>query len=111
MEGAGTMPKQWFVLRVQSGREDSRGEVSGEPDSLMTLVDRLAAQLLAGSTGEGRHRLEKLTSTSLPALRAYLAGQSAYRRGAYVQSIADFQRALEHDSSFVLAAIALALDP
>ena len=23
MEGAGTMPKQWFVLRVQSGREDT----------------------------------------------------------------------------------------
>ena len=96
------------IVDVGSGREDSRGEVSGAPDSLMTLVDRLAAQLLAGSTGEGGHRLEKLTSTSLPALRAYLAGQAAFRRGAYVESIGHFRRAIEHDSSFALAAIALA---
>ena len=96
------------IVDVGSGREDSRGEVSGAPDSLMTLVDRLAAQLLAGSTGEGGHRLEKLTSTSLPALRAYLAGQASFRRGAYVASVAHFRRAIEYDSSFALAAIALA---
>ena len=96
------------IVDVPSGREDSRGEVSGAPDSLMTLVDRLAAQLLAGSTGEGGHRLEKLTSTSLPALRAYLAGQASFRRGAYVDAVGHFRRAVEHDSSFALAAIALA---
>lgn len=96
------------VLNVSTGKEENRGEISGSPDSLMPLVDRLAAQLLAGVAGESGHRLAKLTSTSLPALRAYLAGQSSYRRGGYEDAIGDYSRAIEMDSTFALAAIGLA---
>jgi hypothetical protein len=96
------------IVDVRTGKEDSRGEISGSPDSLMVLVDRLAAQLIAGSSGARGHQLAKLTSTSLPALRAYLAGQSAYRRGSYNDAIEHYQRAIEYDSTFALAAIGLA---
>jgi tetratricopeptide (TPR) repeat protein len=96
------------IVDVKSSKEDSRGEISGSPDSLMRLVDQLAAQLLAGSAGASGHTLEKLTSTSLPALRAYLAGQSAYRKGSYRDALRNYQRAVEQDSSFALAALGLA---
>ncbi len=96
------------IVDVRSGREESRGEITGAPDSLVPLVDRLAAQLLAGSAGVSGHQLEKLTSTSLPALRSYLAGQAAYRHGAYNRALQDFRRAVEQDSGFALAAIGLA---
>ena len=96
------------ITDVKSSKEDSRGEITGSPDSLMRLVDQLAAQLLAGSAGASGHTLAKLTSTSLPALRAYLAGQAAYRKGSYRDAIRDYQRAVEQDSTFALAALGLA---
>jgi tetratricopeptide (TPR) repeat protein len=96
------------IVDVETGKEDSRGETSGSADSLVRLVDRLAAQLLAGSAGASGHILEKLTSTSLPALQSYLAGQALYRRGAYQEAMRQFQRAVERDSTFALAAIGLA---
>ena len=96
------------MVDVASSREESRGEISGPPDSLMPMVDNLAAQLLAGSAGASGHMLEKLTSTSLPALRIYLSAQAAYRRGAYREALRNYQRAVEQDSSFALAALGLA---
>jgi serine/threonine-protein kinase len=65
-----------------SARGDSitRLSVEGPPDSLAWLVDRLAARLLAETSVEGAGRSPSLTSTSLPALRAYLDGQSKIRR-------------------------------
>ncbi|MGH7718723.1 MAG: hypothetical protein ACREON_07765, partial [Gemmatimonadaceae bacterium] len=65
-------------------------------------------QLLALEAGEGGHRLTKLTSTSLPALRAYLDGQAAYRRGEYSTAGEHFNRAVQLDTTFALAALALA---
>ncbi len=76
-------------------------------DSLTTLVDRLAAQLLALEAGESEHRLAALTSTSLPALRAYLEGQAAYRRARYEEAVTLFRCALAIDSTFALAGIGL----
>ena len=94
------------LLRVD-GREAQVGAtVTGPSDSVASLLDRLIAQLLAQEAGEGE-RLEVLTSTSLPAVQAYLAGQSAYRGGRYTQAVRDFERALEYDSTFALAATGL----
>jgi tetratricopeptide (TPR) repeat protein len=53
-------------------------------------------------------RLAKHTSTSSQALRAYLDGQSAYRRGGYRDAIRFFRRALEIDASFAMAGLGLA---
>lgn len=90
-----------------SARRRAQAEVGGPGDSLPALVDRLAASLLALGSGEDERRLSALTSTSLPALRAYLAGQSLARQGAPLSAGDRFARAVELDSTFALAAFEL----
>jgi len=84
-----------------------RASAQGPHTVLPVLVDRLVAQLLSASAGEDPQRLDALTSTSLPALRAYLDGQAAYRRGRYAESLTHFGRALDLDSTFALAGLGL----
>jgi tetratricopeptide (TPR) repeat protein len=94
------------VLRdAPGGSVGARASVEGSPDSLPRLVDRLAGQLLALAAGEGEQRLASLTSTSLPALRAYLEGQALLRRGKFPESAEKFRLALERDSTFALAGL------
>ncbi len=95
------------VLSVPSGNVVAERSVIGVQDSLSFMVDRLVAEVLSLGAGEGEQRLAALTSTSLPALRAYLAGQHAYRRGQYQMAIGLFDEALAFDSTFALAAIGL----
>jgi tetratricopeptide (TPR) repeat protein len=95
------------LLAVPGGEVGAQASVEGSTDSLTALVDRLTAQLLAREAGE-EQRLASLTSTSLPALRAYLDGQATYRRGRYADAEGRFRQALELDSTFALAALGLA---
>ena len=81
--------------------------VEGPLDSLSVLVDRLTARLLAGEAGE-TEKLASIATPSLPALRAYLDGQAAYRRGHYEEAARHFERALQLDETFALAALGLA---
>ncbi len=81
--------------------------VEGPPDSIPALVDRLAASLLSIGAGEERDRIASLTSTSLPALRAYLDGQALYRRADFADAEQSFRRAVELDSTFALAALGI----
>ena len=90
------------LIDVESGSE-IRANVAAPYDSLSGSIDRLAAEMLALEAGEPRHRLATLTSTSLPAIREYLEGSSALRRGAYADAVRRFDRALELDSTFALA--------
>jgi tetratricopeptide (TPR) repeat protein len=91
------------------GEAQTRASVTGPPDSVTSLVDQLAATLLMLEAGEASHRLATLTTTSLPALRSYLAGQWAYRRGDFRDAVDLYARAVDHDSTFALAAMSLAL--
>ena len=84
-----------------------RRTVQGSPDSISALVDVLAAQLLSLRAGEDEDRLAVLTRTPLPALRAYLEGQSAYRRGRYDQAREAYRRALLVDPDFLQAIVGL----
>jgi len=86
-----------------------RASAEGAHTELPAVVDRLVAQLLSASAGEDPQRLDGLTSTSLPALRAYLEGQAAYRRGRYSEAIGHFGRAVDVDSTFALAGLGLSL--
>jgi hypothetical protein len=95
------------LLGVPDGTQLSRVSVEGPPDSLAQLVDQVAARLLATGSGEGEERLGKLTSTSLPALRAYLDGKAKLRRGQAFLAATDFARALDNDSTFALAGLGL----
>ncbi|GAC1478042.1 MAG: hypothetical protein NVS1B4_21490 [Gemmatimonadaceae bacterium] len=96
------------VVAASDGRTLARASVQGERDSIPRLVDGLAAQLLAVVAGEGGEHLPQLTSTPLPALRAYLAGRAAHRHGDDRAAVAHFSRALELDSTFALAGLELA---
>src|SRR5206468_3794057 len=77
----------------------------GNANTLLATVDKLVAQLLSLQAGENAQRLELLTTTSLPALRAYLDAQSAFRSGHFGHATEQYQRALDFDSTFVLAAM------
>jgi len=78
----------------------------GEASDLFRLVDDLASQLLAGSLSAPRDRLTRVaaaTTSSLPALKSYLAGEDQLRAGRYADAAASFQRATQLDSGFALA--------
>jgi tetratricopeptide (TPR) repeat protein len=94
---------------VAHGAAGAPVSVTGAADSLPWLVDRLVAGLLSVRAGEGGSRLSLLTSASLPALRAYLAGKQAYRGGRFGDAAAHFRRAVEIDSTFALAGLELIL--
>jgi DNA-binding SARP family transcriptional activator len=89
------------------GRVVARASVEGSPDSLLALVDRLAAQLLGLGAGIEASRLASFTTTSLPAVRAFLAGRTAFRAGRKDQAQRHFLEAVELDSNFTLAALDL----
>jgi eukaryotic-like serine/threonine-protein kinase len=95
------------LLPTSGGRSSTEASVQGPVDSLLSLVDQLAAQLLALGAGEAPQRLASATSTSLPALRYYLDGQAEYRRGQYQDAVRLFDQALMEDSTFALAALGL----
>jgi eukaryotic-like serine/threonine-protein kinase len=96
------------LLDVPGGKTRVRASVEGSLDSLPRLVDRLAAELLALGAGEDQQRLAGLISTSLPALRAYLDGQTLLRRGQFTPARERFEQALRLDSTFALAGLAYA---
>jgi hypothetical protein len=95
------------LLQVPGGAARAASNVTGTSDSLGVLIDRLTSELLAREAGEATQRVAELTSTPLPALRAYLQGQAAYRRGRYQEAVEWFDRALVQDSTFALAALGL----
>ena len=94
------------LLDVGSREARVRTSVEGPLDSLPRLVDQLAAKLLALGSGEDERRLAGLTSTSLPALRAYIDGQALLRRGAFEPARQRLEQAMQIDSTFALAGLA-----
>jgi serine/threonine-protein kinase len=112
-EVVGTPLRLMLNVRVRATNDDrdlAQVSVEGAPDSLAWLVDRLTVQLLAElSPDDERQRTASLTSTSLPALRAYLDGQAKLRRGDVFAATKEFDRALNEDSTFALAGLGLRL--
>jgi tetratricopeptide (TPR) repeat protein len=96
------------VLALPSGSVSGQGSVAGPVDSLSTLVDRLAARLLVSQAGQ-EDELSHFVSSSLPALRSYLAAQTAFRDGHFGVAIRGYADALRLDSTFALAALHEAL--
>ena len=93
------------MVDVPGGATRARATAEGSADSVTQLVDRLAASLLALGAGEEEQRLATLTSTSLPALRAYLDGEALLRRGAFRDAERKFLDALALDTTFALASL------
>jgi tetratricopeptide (TPR) repeat protein len=99
---------QISAAMYDQGRSDAvaHSSVEGDAADLFQLVDRLAADLIASRYGKPRERLTRaaaVTTGSLPALKAYLGGENAYREGRYPDAIEGLQKAVGTDSTFALA--------
>ncbi len=78
----------------------------GSPDQLFAMVDEVASDLLGGIGGASRTRVSRIaavTTSSFPALKAYLEGEAAFRAGLYEPAVQAFERAVAEDSAFALA--------
>jgi tetratricopeptide (TPR) repeat protein len=95
------------LMRTGDGRVLARENVSGSPDSIAALVNRLTAALLIREAGEAGERSVGLAAAPLDALQEYLAGRKAYRRGDYFGAMNLYRRAFARDSTFVEAALAM----
>ena len=95
------------LTRTGDGRVLARENVSGSPDSIAALVNRLTAALLIREAGEAGERSVGLAAAPLDALQEYLAGRKAYRRGDYFGAMNLYRRAFAGDSNFVEAALAM----
>jgi DNA-binding SARP family transcriptional activator len=86
--------------------------VSGRADSIFALVDALAARLLGGVGDPAAGRLTRtasLTTTSLPAFKAYLRGEEEMRAGRFERAADDYLAAVTLDSTFAVAHYRLSL--
>ena len=90
------------LRRTDRGGRALQAQTAGSPDSLPVLVDRLAAQLLAGQAAV-LPSLGELSSAK--AITAYLRGKAADRQGRYEDASAAYGVALQDDSTFALAAL------
>jgi tetratricopeptide (TPR) repeat protein len=95
------------ALYDASGRQRARAEVEDlSEDSLFSAVDLLVRELVAGQMRGPPQALDRtaaLTTTSLPALKDYLAGESAFRGGRFAEASERFGRAVAADTGFALA--------
>jgi serine/threonine-protein kinase len=97
-----------------AGRVEPIAQASAEGDStaLFQLVDQLSAQLLVrGERSQGARLAQtaSLTTSALPALKAYLDGERNLRAAQFDSAVAGFQAATALDSSFALAHYRLAV--
>lgn len=88
------------------GTERARAEGTAPRDSLFGLVDNLARGLLVGRLDRPEAEVARIaaqTTTSLPALRAYLDGERAMRAGDFTGASDAFRLATQRDTTFALA--------
>jgi tetratricopeptide (TPR) repeat protein/TolB-like protein len=102
------------VYDVASGKEIVSAQKQGSQDSVMSLIDRLSIDVVrAIAVGRADNplaigHLSSLTTTSLPALKAFLEGEAAFRPADFTHAIPAYERALAADSTFALALFRLA---
>ncbi|CAN5880085.1 hypothetical protein BH23GEM9_BH23GEM9_08930 [soil metagenome] len=101
------------VYDLDTGREVATGQAEGPADDVLRLVDELAVRTMrsllvsVGRAGAGDVSAETITTTSLPALRAYLEGETHYRKGRFADAVQSYERAVAADSTFAIALIRL----
>jgi DNA-binding SARP family transcriptional activator len=96
------------VLTVPGGVVSGQATITGSADSIFVLIDRLAVRLLLSEAGQDDD-LAHSVSRSPAATRAFLAGQTAFRRGDFARAVHSYGTALRRDSTFALAALYQAL--
>jgi len=87
-------------------------EVEGAEAELVHVVDKLAGELLAARFREAGGAIAETaarTTSSLPALKAWLAGETAITAGRYGPAMAALREAIAADSNFAMAHFRLAV--
>jgi hypothetical protein len=92
------------VIRSADGLIRRAPPVSGSADSLDALTNRVIVGIMAAAGGEARLDERSRTTASPAAMRAYLEGLAAWRRGQIEPATIAYERALDLDSSFAQAA-------
>ena len=100
---------------TDSDVELDKAVVEGDRAELFDVVDRVASRLLAGRVAGGRKdmvRIASVTTSSLPAAKAYLRGEAALADGGFRAAIDAYEEAVQIDPTFALAhyGIAVAAD-
>ena len=96
------------ILDVRRGAPIGEVQIKGDERHMDALSDSLTVGLLRelGTVRPiGATRSVRFSSTTVPALKAFLAGEQLYRRGAWDSAYAAFTRAMALDSTFVPAMI------
>ncbi|MBA3584971.1 MAG: hypothetical protein H0W36_10685, partial [Gemmatimonadetes bacterium] len=99
------------LYRTDTARSVAEASAEGAAEDVFAMVDEIAAGILGNMDGDPRARVERIaavTTSSLPALKAYLNGERAFRAGEYATATEAFQQAVEEDSLFALAYYRLA---
>lgn len=102
-------------LRISAALHDQRRDPEhtllqvseeGTEAELLEIVDRISAAIMAGHDVRAASQMSEVaarTTRSIPALRAYLAGEHALRAAHFDSAVASFERAIEIDTAFSLA--------
>jgi TolB-like protein/Tfp pilus assembly protein PilF len=93
-------------LYDEQGAEIARADGLAPSDQLFALLDEVARELLAGQLAGSESEVASgaaLSTASLPALREYLVGERAMRKGDFESAYSAFARATAIDSAFALA--------
>jgi tetratricopeptide (TPR) repeat protein len=97
------------IYEVATGTEVGQAQVEGSVDEVLTLVDQLSVDVMrallegAGAELPPIQHTASITTSSLPALRAYLESEAHYRAADFTSAIEALERAVQADSMFALA--------
>jgi len=94
------------LFRTEDGTPLARATVTGDPRDVASITDSLAAGLLRDiwrTTKAEVPELGRVTTSSLPALQAFLEGEHALLEGRWQGAAESYQRAMSADSTFWLA--------
>ncbi|HYO46293.1 MAG TPA: tetratricopeptide repeat protein [Gemmatimonadota bacterium] len=99
------------LYRTDTAQSMAEASAEGAAEDVFAMVDEIAAGILGNLDGDPGARVDRIaavTTSSLPALKAYLNGERAFRAGEYGAATEAFQRAVDEDSLFALAYYRLA---
>lgn len=111
VEASGRMQVSAELRRV-TGERIADASVERSSDEVFDIVDELTGHLLSGLRGGPAARVQRIaavTTSSLPALKAFLEGEEHFRAGQFTEGMESFRRATQEDSLFALAYYRLSL--
>ena len=111
VEAGGRLQLSATIYDERARPRSSVETVAGSEPEIFDAADRLARHILAGMQDRptALAGVAGQTTSSLPALKAYLEGERELRSGRYAEAQEAFRRATELDTTFALAYYRLAM--